>query len=219
MTSSSILSCADLTKSFGDVEVLKGVDLSVASGEFVALLGPSGSGKSTLLSLLAGLDRPTAGEVRLTGERIDGFSEGELSRVRREKIGFVFQAFHLVPSLPLIENVALPLAFRTGRFDAARAGALLEGVGLSHRAGHWPSQLSGGEKQRAAIARALINDPAVVFADEPTGNLDSVTGARVMDLLLDRTRRAGRTLLLVTHDAALAARADRRIQLADGVLV
>jgi putative ABC transport system ATP-binding protein len=219
MTSPFVLEAVGLSKSFGALEVLKGLDIAIRRGEFVAVQGPSGSGKSTLLSILAGLDRPTAGLVRLDGGRIDDLPESAMARVRREKVGFVFQAFHLVPSLTVLENVALPLAFRTGRFDEEKARGLLARVGLSDRQGHLPSKLSGGEKQRAALARALVNDPLLVFADEPTGNLDSVTGGRVMELLLEHTKGAGRTLVLVTHDPALAAQADRRIHLKDGDVV
>lgn len=202
----------------GALEILRGVDVTVRPGEFVAVLGASGSGKSTLLSLLAGLDRPTAGEIQLDGERLDGRTERELARVRREKIGFVFQAFHLVPSLNVIENVALPLAFRTGRVDERPARALLDALGLSERTTHFPDQLSGGEKQRVALARALVNDPKIVFADEPTGNLDAANGRRGLDLLEAHTRARGRALVLVTHDHDIAARADRRVLLKDGVL-
>lgn len=215
-----VLEAVGLGKSFpagrGTVAALRDVSLSIAAGEFAAVTGPSGSGKSTLLSLLAGLDRPTSGEARLDGQRIDNLSEAAVAALRREKVGFVFQSFHLVPSLTVLENVCLPLAFKTGRFDEAKGRALLERVGLIERAGHLPAKLSGGEKQRAALARALVNDPLLVFADEPTGNLDSVNGARVMDLLLEHTQAARRTLVLVTHDPALAARADRIIKLKDG---
>lgn len=200
----------------GEVRALEGVNLSVRRGEFLAIQGPSGSGKSTLLSLLAGLDRPTAGEVLLDGERLDGATESRVAAIRRGKVGFVFQAFHLVPSLTVLENVSLPLAFRDGRFDEGKSRALLERLGLSDRADFFPEKLSGGEKQRAALARALVNDPLLIFADEPTGNLDSANGARVMALLEEHTRVAGRTLVLVTHDTALAARADRRFFLKDG---
>lgn len=199
--------------------VLNDVSLDVARGEFLALQGVSGSGKSTLLSLLAGLDRPTSGEIHLDGERLDGLAEKQLAAVRRDKVGFVFQSFHLVPSLTVVENVQLPLAFRRDGFTHhAKARALLERVDLWDRAHFLPGKLSGGEKQRAAIARALINDPAVVFADEPTGNLDSVNGRRVLDLLEEHTVTAGRTLLLVTHDPDIAARARRRVHLKDGRL-
>jgi putative ABC transport system ATP-binding protein len=201
------------------VKALEGVDLSVRRGEFLAIQGPSGSGKSTLLSLLAGLDRPTSGEVWLDGVRLDDRSEAAVARARREKVGFVFQSFHLVSSLTVLENVLLPLAFRDGRFDEAKGRSLLERLGLADRSDFLPDKLSGGEKQRAALARALVNDPLVVFADEPTGNLDSANGARVMELLEEHTRAAGRTLVLVTHDEGLAGRADRRVRLRDGRIV
>ncbi len=217
-----ILRARGLCKSFplpdGSVEALRGIDLDVRRGEFVAVLGASGSGKSTLLSLLAGLDRPTAGEVTLDGERLGLLPEAELARVRRQKVGFVFQAYHLVPSLTVLENAALPLAFQNGAFSSEKAADLLRQVGLEARAHFFPDQLSGGEKQRTAIARALVNDPAVVFADEPTGNLDSKNGKNVLDLLEAHTRGAGRTLVLVTHETDIAARADRRIHLKDGRL-
>jgi len=221
-TIAPLIAATDLRKSFplakGALEVLHGVTLAVRPGELVAIQGASGSGKSTLLSLLAGLDRPTSGEITLAGERLDILAEKDLARVRREKIGFVFQAFHLVPSLSLLENVALPWAFKSGSFAADHPRALLERVGLKDRADFRPDQVSGGEKQRAAIARALVNDPAVVFADEPTGNLDSANGRAVMDLLEANTRQAGKTLVLVTHDAEVAARADRILRIQDGRL-
>jgi putative ABC transport system ATP-binding protein len=198
------------------LEVLRGISLSIGRGEFVAVQGASGSGKSTLLSLLAGLDRPTQGEIHWEGRRVDLLPEAVLARLRREKIGFVFQSFHLVPSLTVLENVCLPLAFQNGKFSFEKGDRLLRAVGLEPRAAFFPDQLSGGEKQRAAIARALVNDPAVVFADEPTGNLDSVNGRAVLDLLEEHTRRAGKTLVLVTHDPEIARRADRRILLQDG---
>ncbi|MBK8575794.1 MAG: ABC transporter ATP-binding protein [Elusimicrobia bacterium] len=223
MTSLPLLSARRVTKSFSTDQapllVLNEISLDVMSGEFLALQGASGSGKSTLLSLLAGLDRPTSGEISLGGERLDGLTEKDLARVRREKVGFVFQSFHLVSSLTVLENVQLPVAFRLGEFThQAKARELLERVGLWDRARFLPGKLSGGEKQRAAIARALINDPAVVFADEPTGNLDSLNGRRVLDLLEEHTVKAGRTLVLVTHDPDIADRAHRRVHLKDGRL-
>lgn len=217
-----IVQVRQLVKSFpidkGDLRVLNDVSLSVEKGEFVAIQGASGSGKSTLLSLMAGLDRPTAGEVFLDGQRVDDLPENDLARVRREKVGFVFQAFYLIPSLTLLENVALPLAFRQNRFDMEKALTLLDRVGLANRADFLPDRVSGGEKQRAAIARALVNDPVVVFADEPTGNLDSANGRAVLELLDENTRRAGRSLILVTHDGEVAQRADRRILIKDGAV-
>jgi putative ABC transport system ATP-binding protein len=196
--------------------ILHPLDFSIASGEFVAIVGPSGSGKSTLLGLLAGLDAPSTGSIMIDGVDITRLTEDGLARLRGEKIGFVFQFFHLVPSLTAFENILVPMEI-AGRRDAiARARQLIDEVGLADRAHHYPSQLSGGEQQRIAIARALANDPPIVLADEPTGNLDSATGRYIMDLLLSvrHTRRA--TLVLVTHDAELAALADTRLVLRDG---
>jgi putative ABC transport system ATP-binding protein len=196
--------------------ILHPLDFSIASGEFVAIVGPSGSGKSTLLGLLAGLDAPSTGQIIVDGTDITTLSEDGLARLRGEKIGFVFQFFHLVPSLTAFENILVPMEIAKRRDAVARARQLIEEVGLSDRGHHYPSQLSGGEQQRVAIARALANDPPIVLADEPTGNLDSTTGRHIMDLLLSvhRTRRS--TLVLVTHDAELAALADVRLVLRDG---
>ena len=217
-----ILEARNLGKSYRvngrPLPILRDISFQLAAGESVTIQGVSGSGKSTLLSLLAGLDRPTAGEIILENERLDLLPEKELARIRREKIGFVFQAFHLVPSLTVLENVLLPAAFRSGAFSEDRGRALLDRVGLADRAGHFPDQLSGGEKQRAALARALVNAPKLIFADEPTGNLDSKNGRAVLDLLEEHTRTAGRALVLVTHDDAVASRADRRLRLIDGAL-
>jgi putative ABC transport system ATP-binding protein len=217
-----ILEARNLGKSYRvngrPLPILRDISFQLAAGESVAIQGVSGSGKSTLLSLLAGLDRPTAGEIILENERLDLLPEKELARIRREKIGFVFQAFHLVPSLTVLENVLLPAAFRSGAFSEDRGRALLDRVGLADRAEHFPDQLSGGEKQRAALARALVNEPKLIFADEPTGNLDSKNGRAVLDLLEEHTRKAGRALVLVTHDDAVASRADRRLRLIDGAL-
>jgi putative ABC transport system ATP-binding protein len=196
--------------------ILHPLDYSIASGEFVAIVGPSGSGKSTLLGLLAGLDAPTTGSIVIDGVDITTLGEDALAALRGKKIGFVFQFFHLVPSLTAIENVQVPMEI-AGRRDAfARAKQLIEEVGLTDRAHHYPSQLSGGEQQRVAIARALANDPPIVFADEPTGNLDSTTGRHIMDMLLAVRRTRRTTLVLVTHDADLAALADARLVLRDG---
>ncbi len=196
--------------------ILHPLDYSIASGQFVAIVGPSGSGKSTLLGLLAGLDAPSSGSIIIDGIDITTLSEDRLARLRGEKIGFVFQFFHLVPSLTAFENVLVPMEI-AGRPDAnARAQQLLAEVGLTDRAHHYPSQLSGGEQQRIAIGRALANDPPIVFADEPTGNLDSATGRHIMELLLRVHRARGTTLVLVTHDAELAALADSRLVLRDG---
>jgi len=196
--------------------ILHPLDYSIASGEFLAIVGASGSGKSTLLGLLAGLDAPTTGQILIDGTDITTLSEDRLARLRGGKIGFVFQFFHLVPSLTAFENILVPMEI-AGRRDAnARARTLVDEVGLHDRGHHYPSQLSGGEQQRVAIARALANDPAIVLADEPTGNLDSTTGRHIMDLLLDVRRTRQATLVLVTHDPALAALADTRLTLRDG---
>jgi putative ABC transport system ATP-binding protein len=196
--------------------ILHPLDLRIASGEFLAIVGPSGSGKSTLLGLLAGLDSPTTGEVLVDGTDITKIGEDDLARLRGAKIGFVFQFFHLVPSLTALENILVPMEIARRRDAAARGRQLLEEVGLADRGHHYPSQLSGGEQQRIAIARALANDPPIVLADEPTGNLDSTTGRHIMELLLSVRRARGSTLVLVTHDAELASLADARLVLRDG---
>jgi putative ABC transport system ATP-binding protein len=196
--------------------ILHPLDYTIPSGQFVAVVGPSGSGKSTLLGLLAGLDSPTTGEILIDGVDITRLSEDGLAKLRGDKIGFVFQFFHLVPSLTAFENVLIPMEI-SGRRDAVpRARRLLQEVGLTERAHHYPSQLSGGEQQRIAIARALANDPPIVLADEPTGNLDSTTGRHIMELLLSVQRSRASTLVLVTHDADLASMADSRLVLRDG---
>jgi len=196
--------------------ILHPLDLSIAQGEFLAIVGASGSGKSTLLGLLAGLDAPSTGQVLVDGVDITALTEDRLARLRGEKIGFVFQFFHLVPSLTAFENILVPMEIARRRDATARARQLLGEVGLVDRGHHYPSQLSGGEQQRVAIARALANDPPIVLADEPTGNLDSSTGRHILDLLLDVRRARGSTLVLVTHDASIAARADARLVLRDG---
>ncbi len=196
--------------------ILHPLDLSIPSGQFVAVIGPSGSGKSTLLGLLAGLDSPSTGQILVDGIDITALGEDELARLRGEKIGFVFQFFHLVPSLTAFENILVPMEIANRRDAVARARQLLDEVGLSDRGHHYPSQLSGGEQQRVAIARALANDPSIVLADEPTGNLDSETGRHIMDLLLGVWRARRSTLVLVTHEVALAALADSRLVLRDG---
>ena len=196
--------------------ILHPLDYSIASGEFVAIVGPSGSGKSTLLGLLAGLDAPTSGSITIDGVDITQLGEDALAALRGQKIGFVFQFFHLVPSLTAIENVQVPMEIAGRRDTVARAKDLIEEVGLTDRAHHYPSQLSGGEQQRVAIARALANDPAIVLADEPTGNLDSTTGRHIMEMLLAVRRIRRSTMVLVTHDADLAALADSRLVLRDG---
>jgi putative ABC transport system ATP-binding protein len=214
------LEARQLTKRLpsGDREltVLDRVDLAVAPGEFVAVLGPSGSGKSTLLGLLAGLDRPTSGEVLLDGRPIHDLSEDRLALLRRRSIGFVFQSFELLGNLTARENVLVPLELSGVEGAGARADRLLATVGLAERGHHYPSQLSGGEQQRVALARAFAAEPAVLLADEPTGNLDGATGARVLETLDGLRRDAGTTMVLVTHDPAVAARADRKVHLRDG---
>jgi putative ABC transport system ATP-binding protein len=199
--------------------ILRGIDLEVARGTSLALLGPSGSGKSSLMAVLSGLERASAGQVQVAGLDFTKLDEDALARARRGRIGIVLQAFHLLPTMTARENVAVPMEL-AGMADAfARADAELEAVGLGHRLDHYPAQLSGGEQQRVAIARALGPRPALVFADEPTGNLDTTTGAAIMDLLFARQVAAGATLIVITHDAGLAARCDRIIELADGHIV
>lgn len=196
--------------------ILHPLDLSIRSGEFLAVVGPSGSGKSTLLGLIAGLDAATSGSIAIDGMDITRLTEDGLARLRGEKIGFVFQFFHLVPSLTAFENILVPMEIAGNRSAGIRAEQLLNEVGLSDRGHHYPSQLSGGEQQRVAIARALANEPPIVLADEPTGNLDSATGRHIMRLLLDVRRTRGTTLVLVTHDRDLASLADLRLSLRDG---
>jgi putative ABC transport system ATP-binding protein len=198
--------------------VLKDISFRVEPGGFVAVVGPSGSGKTTLLGLLAGLDRPTTGLVRLDGDDLNSLDEDALARLRGEKVGFVFQSFQLIPTLTARENVQVPLELR-GDGAGARADELLARVGLAGRAHHYPAQLSGGEQQRVALARAFSNRPKILFADEPTGNLDAATGAGIIDLMVELNRDLGTTLVLVTHDADLAGRARRVIRLADGRIV
>jgi putative ABC transport system ATP-binding protein len=196
--------------------ILDSVDLTIGPREFVAILGPSGSGKSTLLGLMAGLDRPTEGEVWITGRRIDRLSEDELSLVRRKSVGFVFQSFQLLANLTALENVLVPLELTGVRGARARAQELLAEVGLRDRTHHYPSQLSGGEQQRVALARAFAPEPEILFADEPTGNLDGATGASILELLSALRARRGTTLVLVTHDGEIARAAERRVHLRAG---
>jgi putative ABC transport system ATP-binding protein len=203
----------------GALAVLRDVSFTIPQGSFVAIVGPSGSGKTTLLGLLAGLDTPTHGDVLLDGRSLGALDEDARARLRGEKVGFVFQSFQLIPTLTAIENVQVPLELRGERGAEARARELLERVGLGDRVAHFPSQLSGGEQQRVAIARAFVNRPRILFADEPTGNLDAGSGARVVELLEALNRESGSTVVLVTHDPTLAARADRLIRLADGRVV
>ena len=203
----------------GPVDILRGIDLRVPTGEAVAIVGPSGSGKSTLLMVIAGLERATEGRVEVVGADLGSLDEDGLARLRAANIGIVFQSFHLVPTMTALENVALPLEFLDHDDAFAAARATLAEVGLSHREAHFPGQLSGGEQQRVAMARALAPGPALILADEPTGNLDLATGAQVMDLLFALKERTGATLLLITHDRTLAKRCDRIVSLADGRIV
>ena len=199
--------------------ILRGIDLHIPAGQFVAVVGPSGSGKSTLLSLIAGLDAPTEGEVFLDGRNITQMSEDDLADLRGSRVGFVFQSFHLIPAFTAYENVLVPMEIAGRRAAHARADALIEEVGLGKRGHHYPSQLSGGEQQRVAIARAFANEPQILLADEPTGNLDAANGAHLFDLLVALNRAHGTTLVLVTHDLTLASRANRVISLAEGRIV
>ena len=217
----SLLHLDGVTKSFSQgreaVAALRGVDLTVDAGEFVALVGPSGSGKSTLLHVAGGLDSPDRGRVAIEGRDLALLSAGERARLRRRQVGFIFQFFHLIPSLTVAENVELPLVLDRVRSNG-RVPEALAAVGLSHRAGHLPAELSGGEMQRTAIARALVARPALILADEPTGNLDSATGAEILDLLIGQVQHSGAALVMVTHDNDAAGRAQRVLHLRDGRL-
>ena len=220
-SASPIVDARGLTLRFGEgeaaVEVLRGIDLAIRPGESVALLGPSGSGKSSLMAVLAGLERASGGGVEVAGQPFATLDEDKLALARRGRIGIVLQAFHLLPTMTALENVAVPLELSgDGDGAAERARAELEAVGLGHRLDHYPAQLSGGEQQRVAIARATVSRPALLFADEPTGNLDTATGAAIMDLLFARAAEAQATLLVITHDPALAERCGRVVTLADG---
>ena len=223
MTGSYVIDASNVTLSLGSgaarVEILRGIDLQVASGESVALLGPSGSGKSSLMAVLSGLERATSGTIRIAGEDFGSLDEDGLARARQGRIGIVLQAFHLLPTMTAHENVAVPLELAGGADAFAKARAELQAVGLGHRIGHYPVQLSGGEQQRVAIARATAPRPRLVFADEPTGNLDAATGGAILDLLFDRRRETGATLLVITHDPALAARCERVLEMQDGHIV
>jgi putative ABC transport system ATP-binding protein len=220
----AILQATGITKTIDTgrhrVEILRGIDLEVPTGQFVAIMGASGSGKSTLLGLLAGLDTPTSGRIVIDGVDITGLNEDELALVRGRKIGFVFQSYQLIPTLTAEENVLLPHELTGGDVSAGipRARDLLASVGLADRMDHYPVQLSGGEQQRVALARAFMVKPPMLMADEPTGNLDSVNGAHVLDLLIELNRREATTLILVTHDQTLAARAGRIVTLSDGLI-
>jgi ABC-type lipoprotein export system ATPase subunit len=219
-----ILDARGLTKVYrrgaSEVRAVDGITLSVEPGEFMAIMGRSGSGKTTLLDLLGCLLRPTDGELEIDGRSVIGATDGQLATIRRERVGFVFQEFNLIPSLTAIENVLLPLRYGPRRRDAKRRAAeLLELVGLASRASHRPTELSGGEQQRVAIARALVNEPAVVLADEPTGELDSTTSDTLMETLRDLNRERGVTMIIVTHDAGIAGATDRVVRLSDGRVV
>ena len=209
-----------LTLGEGDVrtEILKGVSLTLAQGEKVAVLGPSGSGKSSLMAIVAGLERADAGTVRLAGQDIGSLGEDQLARLRGRTVGIILQAFHLLPTMTALENVSVPLELAGAEDARGRAAFELEAVGLSHRLSHYPAQLSGGEQQRVAIARATAPRPRLLLADEPTGNLDSATGSAIIDLLFERAGKAEAGLLVITHDAAVAARADRVVRMTDGFL-
>ena len=220
---SSVVAGRDLTKRYGEgdaaVDALRGVSLEIEAGSFTAIMGPSGSGKSTLMHLLAGLDKPTEGTVEIAGTELGRLDDTELTRLRRDKVGFVFQAFNLVPVLTAEENVRLPLTL-AGRNDGnGMVDRLLEAVALADRRTHRPAELSGGQQQRVAVARALASEPAVIFADEPTGNLDSTTSQEILGLLRRAVDEFGQAVVMVTHDAAAAAVADRHVFLADGAVV
>jgi len=208
-----------VTSGAGLLTILQPTSFRIARGHSVAITGPSGSGKSTLLGLVAGLDRPTAGSILVDGVELASLDEDALARLRLAKIGYVFQAFHLIPTLTAFENVAIPLELAGAADATGQARALLEEVGLKARVDHYPAELSGGEQQRVALARAVANRPRLLLADEPTGNLDSATGAQIVDLLVGLHRRNGTTLILVTHDPALAAHAQRIVELRDGRVV
>ncbi|MGI6012094.1 MAG: ABC transporter ATP-binding protein [Ruminococcus sp.] len=220
-----VISVRDLYKIYrigeNQVRALNGVDLSIYPGEFCSIVGTSGSGKSTLLNMLAGLEKPTKGEVTIGKCRLDRMNENQLVRFRRETVGFIFQAFNLIPSMNALENVALPLSFRgvPRKVRMVRAARLLQTVGLSEHMFHKPSQMSGGQQQRVGVARALVVDPAIIFADEPTGNLDSATSAEVMELMQKVVREQKKTLVMVTHDNHLAGFADRTFHIIDGKIV
>jgi len=218
-----VIETEKLTREYSSGErrltVLHEVDLNIGAGEFVAVVGPSGSGKSTLLALLAGLDDPTSGTVRLDGVDLSALDEDARARLRRDRLGFVFQSFQLIPSLTALENVQVPLDLAGRRDGGERARSLLGRVGLGERTDHLPVQLSGGEQQRVALARAFVHQPGILFADEPTGNLDAAAGADILALLVELNREQGATVVMVTHDVELAAAADRRIRLRDGRVV
>jgi putative ABC transport system ATP-binding protein len=219
----TVVHASDLARTYGEgetaVHALQGVSLDIPKGDLTAIMGPSGSGKSTLMHILAGLDKPTAGEVSIAGMPITRLGDSDLTKLRREHIGFVFQFFNLLPMLTAEENVLLPLTIAGRKPDAGEFAELMKRVGLDDRLSHRPSELSGGQQQRVAIARALVSRPTVVFADEPTGNLDSKTGGEILELLQESVRGFGQTMVMVTHEARAAAIADRVLFLADGLIV
>jgi len=221
--SSIVVGARNVTLSLGDaaarVDILHGIDLEVRQGESVALLGPSGSGKSSLMAILAGLEQASGGEVRVAGADFTALDEDALALVRRERLGIVLQSFHLLPTMTAEENVAVPLELAGAPDAFERARAELEAVGLGHRLTHYPAQLSGGEQQRVAIARAVAPRPSIIFADEPTGNLDRTTGEGIVDLLFERRAEAGATLIIITHDESLAERCERVLEMQDGRIV
>ncbi len=221
--SNTLISADNLSKvvptSEGPLEILSGVNLSINSGQSIAIMGTSGSGKTTLISLLAGLDTPTTGNIVINGKKLTAMNEDGRAALRNELIGFVFQSFQLLPSLTALENVMLPLELAGNNQAKAAAGALLDRVGLAHRLTHLPKQLSGGEQQRVALARAFVTQPAILFADEPTGNLDSKTGKHIIDLLFELNQENMTTLVLVTHDQALATLCQRSLHLEEGKIV
>ena len=220
---SPLISLTDVSLSLqsnaGPVEILQNISLAINAGESVGLIGPSGSGKSSLLMLMGGLERATGGTLIIDSANLNGMSEDQLARFRRDTMGIVFQSFHLIPTMTALENVATPLELAGHRDAFDRARDALDQVGLSHRAGHYPAQMSGGEQQRVALARAIVGRPKLLLADEPTGNLDGKNGAAVMDLMFDLQAKFGVTMVLVTHDPALANRCDRTIRLSDGSLM
>jgi putative ABC transport system ATP-binding protein len=205
-----------LESAAGEVNILRGIDLAVAAGETVSVVGPSGSGKSTMMMVIAGLERPSSGRIQVAGVDLDRLNEDGLALFRRKSVGIVFQNFHLIPTMTALENVAVPLELAGDREAFGKAARELESVGLGHRLTHYPGQLSGGEQQRVALARAFAVEPRLVLADEPTGNLDGETGQRVIDLMFELRARRGTTLLLITHDPALAQRCGRTVHLLDG---
>ena len=223
MNSHMVIEARDVTLRLGSgdaaVDVLRGLTLDVPAGQRIAILGPSGSGKSSAMAVLSGMERATSGSVRVAGAEFTTMDEDGLARARRGRIGMVLQAFHLIPTMTALENVAVPLELAGEADVQTRAKAELEAVGLGHRLHHYPTQLSGGEQQRVAIARALVGRPALIFADEPTGNLDAATGAAIIDLLFSRLTETGATLVLITHDADLAPLCDRIITMRDGLIV